>query len=123
FDGGTLSAREKMAREALVEAQASYRSTVITAFQNVADTLHAIEQDAGSLQGAARTEAAMKDALEITEKQYRYGLVNYQALLAARQNYQAALINLTQARVLRLGDTAALYMALGGGWWNRHGSS
>ncbi len=123
FDGGTLSAREKMAREALVQAEATYRSTVISAFQNVADTLHAIEQDAGSLQGAARTEAAMKDALEITENQYRYGLVNYQTLLAARQSYQVAAINLTQAQVLRLGDTAALYMALGGGWWNENGSN
>ncbi len=119
FDGGTLRAQERAAREALVQAGADYRGTVIVAFQNVADTLHTIQSDAESLAAAAKTEAAMKRAAEVTRKQYQYGYVSYQTVLLAEQNYQQASINLIQAQTNRLGDTAALYQALGGGWWNR----
>jgi NodT family efflux transporter outer membrane factor (OMF) lipoprotein len=119
FDGGTLKAREQAAREGLVEAAAAYRSVVITAFQNVADTLHAIKYDADFLQAAQRTEQAQKEVAAITRKQYGLGYVSYQMVLLAEQNYQQAEVNLIQAQAARLGDTAALYQALGGGWWNR----
>jgi NodT family efflux transporter outer membrane factor (OMF) lipoprotein len=120
FDGGTLKAQERAAREALVQAGADYRSTVITAFQNVADTLHTIHSDAEALKAAAKTEQAMKTAANISRSQYKTGYVNYQTVLLAEQNYQQAVINLIQAQTNRLGDTAALYQALGGGWWNRN---
>ena len=120
FDGGTLSARERAADQGLIQAQAQYRSTVIAALQNVADTLHAIQSDADALKSSAENELSAKTALDITRKQYEVGYVNYQTLLATDQNYQLALINLSQAQASRLGDTAALYQALGGGWWNLH---
>jgi NodT family efflux transporter outer membrane factor (OMF) lipoprotein len=119
FDGGTLKARERAAREALVQAAADYRSTVITAFQNVADTLHAIQSDAEALKAAAKTQQAMLLTRDLTKKQYEAGYVSYQMLLLAEQNYQLANANLVLAQTNRLGDTAALYQALGGGWWNR----
>lgn len=119
FDGGTLKARERAAREALVQAGADYRSAVIAAFQNVADTLHVIHSDAEALKAAVRTEQAMRTSADITRKQYQSGYVSRQVVLQAEQAHQQARINLIQAQTNRLGDTAALYQALGGGWWNR----
>ena len=119
FDGGTLRAKSRAAEQALIQAGAQYRSTVMSALQNVADTLHAIQSDADALKAAAGATHAARAALDITRKQYRLGYVNYQAQLAAEQNYLQSAINLAQAQTNRLGDTAALYQALGGGWWNR----
>lgn len=119
FDGGTLKAQSKAAEQALNQAGAQYRSTVISALQNVADTLHAIESDADALKAAAASDRANKKLLELTREQYRLGFVSYQNLLMAEQNYQLSTISLVQAQASRLGDTAALYQALGGGWWNR----
>ena len=119
FDGGTLKAREKASDQALIQAKEQYRSTVITAFQNIADTLHAIQSDADALKAAAASGQAAKTALDITRKQYESGYVNYQTLLLADLAYQQSVVNLVQAQTNRFGDTAALYQALGGGWWNR----
>ncbi len=119
FDGGTLAARKRAADQGLIQAQAQYRSTVIAALQNVADTLHAIESDADALKSSAENERSARTAFDITRKQFEAGYVNYQTLLAADQNHLQAVINLSQAQASRLGDTAALYQALGGGWWNR----
>lgn len=119
FDGGTLLHLRRAADEALVQSAAEYRSTVITAFQNVADSLHALLSDADSLKAAVRSERAAKVTLDLTRRQAQAGYVNYLTLLSAEQTYQTALINLVQAQASRFGDTAALYQALGGGWWNR----
>ena len=119
FDAGTLKAREQAAREGLAQAAADYRRVVITAFQNVADTLYSIQYDADYLKAALRSEVALKETADLTRKQYVLGYVSYQTVLLAEQNFHLAEINLIQAQATRLGDTAALYQALGGGWWNR----
>ena len=119
FQGGTLVARERAARAAYVQASEQYRSTVLTAFENVADTLHALEQDANALKAAAAAKDAAKVTLDLTTQQMKVGYVSYLALLSAEQSYQQALINLLQAQSNRYADTAALFQALGGGWWNR----
>jgi NodT family efflux transporter outer membrane factor (OMF) lipoprotein len=119
FQGGTLVARERAARAAYVEASEQYQSTVLTAFENVADTLHALEQDADALKAAVAARDAAKVTLDLTTKQMQVGYVSYLTLLSAEQAYQQALINLVQAQSNRYADTAALFQALGGGWWNR----
>lgn len=119
FDGGTLRARSRAAEQALLQAGAQYRGTVIAALQNVADTLHAIQSDADALGAAQRSEQAAQTSLNLTRTQYQLGYVPYQIQLAAEQSHQLAVINLIQAQTNRLGDSAALYQALGGGWWNR----
>ena len=91
----------------------------MTAFQNVADTLHALQQDADALQAAAAARNAASVTLELARKQYQSGYASYLALLSAEQAYQQAVINLVQAQANRYADTAALFQALGGGWWNR----
>jgi NodT family efflux transporter outer membrane factor (OMF) lipoprotein len=119
FQGGTLLHRERAARAAYTQAAEQYRSTVLTAFENVADTLHALEQDAEAVTAAAAARDAAKVTLDLTTRQMQVGYVNYLALLSAEQTYQQALINLVQAQSNRYADTAALFQALGGGWWNR----
>ncbi len=119
FDGGTLRAQSRAAQEALNQSAAQYRSVVMTALQNVADALYVIQSDAQALRWAAASAQAMSEASSLTHKQYEAGYVDYQAWLLAQQNEQFATINLVQAQTNRLGDTAALFQALGGGWWNR----
>ena len=119
FAGGTLLHTERAARAALKQAAAQYQTTVITAYQNVADTLHASLSDADALGGAAESENAAKVAYDLTRRQMEVGYVNYLMLLNAETTYQQALIQRVQAQATRFGDTVALFQALGGGWWNR----
>jgi NodT family efflux transporter outer membrane factor (OMF) lipoprotein len=119
FQGGTLLHQERAAKAAYVEAAEQYRSTVMTAFQNVADTLVALDQDAAGLKAAAAATEAAKRTLDLSQRQLKAGYANYLSLLNAEQSYQQARINLVQAQANRYADTAALFQALGGGWWNR----
>jgi hypothetical protein len=96
-----------------------YRSAVITAFQNVADSLRALQSDANALAAAVAAEHAAATSLNITRKQLELGQVAYLLLLQVEQTYETAVISLVQTRVNRYADTAALFQALGDGWWNR----
>ena len=119
FDGGTLMHQERAAKAAYVQASEQYRSTVLTAFQNVADTLAALEHDAEGLKAAAAAADAAKVTLDLSERQWHAGTVSYLSLLSAEQANQQARINLVLAQANRYADTAALFQALGGGWWHR----
>jgi outer membrane protein TolC len=92
---------------------------VLTAFQNVADTLTALEQDAEGLKAAANAAYAANVTLDLSQRQYKDGYASYLSLLSAEQAYQQTRINLVQAQANRYADTAALFQALGGGWWHR----
>ena len=111
--------RQRAAVAAFEQAAAQYRGTVLTAFQNVADTLYALQFDAESLAAAVSAEEAAKRSLDLTLTQQHLGYVNYLALLSAQQAYQQTLVTRVQAQASRFADTAALFQALGGGWWNR----
>lgn len=119
FDAGTLYQREVAARATFEQATSQYRSTVVTAFQNVADSLSALANDAVALQKAVAAEDAANKSLAITRRRLELGDINYILLLNAQQTYFQALLSRVQAQANRLADTAALFQALGGGWWNR----
>jgi len=119
FDAGTLLHKKRAADAAFDQAAAMYRSTVITALQNVADALHAVQSDADTLKAAAAAERAAFKSLEIARRQLQLGAISYLGLLTAENTYDIALLALVQARAARYADTAALFQALGGGWWNR----
>ncbi len=119
FRGGELTAKRRAAIAAYEQAEAQYRDTVLQAFGNVADVLRALETDAKTLQAQANAEAAAKASLDLARKQYELGALSYLALLNAERQHQQARIGLVQARAARYADTAALFQALGGGWWNR----
>jgi NodT family efflux transporter outer membrane factor (OMF) lipoprotein len=114
FAGGTLLHRKRAADAALDQAAAGYRSAVLTAFQNVADALHALTSDAELLQAASRAEAAAQKSLGVARQQLDLGSVGYLALVAAELTYQQAVVTTIQARTSRFADTAALFQALGG---------
>jgi NodT family efflux transporter outer membrane factor (OMF) lipoprotein len=119
FEGGTLLHKKRAARAALKQAAAQYQNTVITAYQNVADTLHASLSDADALAADVRAENSAKVTYDLTLRQMEVGYVNYLSLLNAETAYQQALLTRVQAQATGYGDTVALFQALGGGWWNR----
>jgi len=119
FDGGTLLHNLRGARATYDAAAWGYQSTVVGAVQNVADSLRALQNDADSLRAARDFERAAKISLDLAQQQMQTGYANILILLTAQQTYLQAKTQVVQARAARLSDTAALYQALGGGWWNR----
>ena len=119
FNGGALDAKRKAAIAAYDVANAQYQTTVLNAFQNVADALRALESDAGTLKAQVDVESLAKESLDLSNQQFHLGGVSYLILLDAERNYQQAHIAMVQAQAARYSDTAALFQALGGGWWNR----
>ncbi|MGH8159169.1 MAG: efflux transporter outer membrane subunit [Rhodanobacter sp.] len=120
FDGGALKHKQRAAEATYRQSVAQYRSTVIDAVQNVADVLHAVQSDAAALTSAELAERAAARSLAIAQQQLALGDLSEVAMLNAEQTWRQAEIMLVQARANRYADTAALFQALGGGWWNRH---
>ena len=120
FEGGELEANRKGAMAALRGAGAEYQVTVIAAFQNVADVLAALQYDQDELLAAQGARDAAAQSLAVTQAQYRLGGQPLTAVLTAQTTYQTAVLAEVKARAARLSDTAALYVALGGGWWHRN---
>src|SRR5262249_6555072 len=119
FDAGTLRHRQRAAEAAFAQAAAQYHSTVISAFQNVADALYALQSDAEALQAAVAAEQATKKSLDMTLAAQQLGAVTYLQVITAQQAYRQALLTRVQAQAARLSDVVMLFQALGGGWWNR----
>jgi len=119
FDGGALLHKRRAADAALEQAAAQYRSTVILAFQNVADSLRALQWDAESQKAAQASAAAARTAYDLARRQRDLGTISEVTLLNAEQTYQQAELALVQSRANRYSDSAGLLQALGGGWWNR----
>ncbi len=123
FQGGALMHRQRAAQAALDQAKAQYRSTVLSAFQNVADTLYALQADSRALQSAVIAEQTSAESLAIARKQLALGQVSGLAVITADQAYAQTRLALIQAQAGRFTDTAALFQALGGGWWGRSETS
>ena len=119
FNGGSLQAKKRAAIAAYDQAQAQYQQTVLNAFLNVANTLRALDSDAQSLSAQAQAESLARESLDLVNRQYQLGAVSNLALLDAQRTYEQTRIALVQAQAARYADTAALFQALGGGWWNR----
>ena len=122
FDGGSLFHLQLQAKETYEAVAWSYRGTVIGAVQNVADTLRALQSDADALRAARDFERSARISFDLARQQTQTGNANVLLLLNSQQTYLQAKIALVQARAARLADTAALFQALGGGWWNRTAS-
>ncbi|WP_250901614.1 MULTISPECIES: efflux transporter outer membrane subunit [unclassified Dyella] len=113
FHGGALWAQRKAAIASYDASLAQYRQTVLGAFQNVADTLTALEQDALALQAAQSGATSAKQSFDDARSRYRLGSVSYPMTLAGEQRWQNARLQEIQATAQRLVDTAALYQAMG----------
>jgi NodT family efflux transporter outer membrane factor (OMF) lipoprotein len=119
FDAGTLYHRQRAAEDALVQAQAQYKAVVIAAFQNVADALRAISFDTKAAAAATAAEQATAKSFDLLQKERVAGAANNLQVLYSQQSYLNALVSAAQAKAAQYADTAALFQALGGGWWNR----
>jgi NodT family efflux transporter outer membrane factor (OMF) lipoprotein len=119
FHGGELLAKRRAAVAAYDQTAAQYRETVLQAFQNVADVLRALENDARTLSAQAEAEASARHTFDLAQEQFQLGAVSYLSLLNAERQYQQTRIGLVEAQAARFADTAAMFQALGGGWWNR----
>ncbi len=118
FDGGALMHRQRAVQAAYDQAAAQYRNTVLLAFQNVADTLSAIQSDAQTAAALQDAERAAENSLRITRQQSQAGAVNMLVVLNAELAYRQTALSRIQAQASRLSDSVALFQALGGGWWN-----
>ncbi|MGH8782858.1 TolC family protein [Paraburkholderia sp.] len=118
FNGGALRAKKRAAEAAYEQASAQYRESVLQAFQNVADSLRALDHDAAGLRAQTGAWSSAQDTLTMTREQYRLGAVGYLDLLDAQRQYLNTTVDVAQARAARFADTAALFQALGGGWWS-----
>ncbi len=116
FDGFTLLNKQKAAEAGLSQAEAQYRQSVITAFQNVSDALRALQADGKAVKAAVYAEQVAKKNLEIVKKQLQVGSVNVLAVLNAEQTYLLAAVSRVQAEGNRLSDIVGLFLALGGDW-------
>jgi NodT family efflux transporter outer membrane factor (OMF) lipoprotein len=119
FHGGELRYKRRAAVADLERADAQYRQTVLAALQEVADTLRALETDARALRAQVEAERAAAGALEIAKKQFQVGGISYVSVLNAQRLFLEARQSRVQAQAARYSDSAALFQALGGGWWNR----
>ena len=116
FSGFSGIEEREAARELYEQAYAQYRQTVVNAFGQVADALHAIDND-------AQLERAQREAHELAVRQHELAQANGAAGLASEQQVnlvaqavEASRLNLIQARAQHLQDSAALYLALGRPW-------
>jgi NodT family efflux transporter outer membrane factor (OMF) lipoprotein len=119
FEGGALTAKRRAAVAAFRAAGAQYQATVLSAFQNVADALQILQFDAATLAAAQLAEDNAAKSLAVTQDQFQLGGQPFTAVLTAQTTYQNAVISRVKAQAARLADSAALFQALGGGWWNR----
>lgn len=122
FDGGIKRHQTRASEAAYDQAQASYRSVVLSAFQDVANVLDALNYDAQTLRARVIAEEAATRSEKIADEQYKAGGTSYSTLLDAQKTLLNARLLRVQAQAARLTDTVALYQALGGGWWNRSGT-
>lgn len=116
FHGGALMHQQRAAEALYDQAAAQYRGVVLTAFQNVADTLVAIDADARTLRATEAAQQAAQRSLAIAQRQWQLGASGYASVLQAEQTERQAALALIQARAARYADTVALFQALGGGW-------
>ena len=119
FQGGQLQAQRRGAMANYDQAVYQYQATVLNAFKEVADALRALDTGARSLKAASNAERYAYETLDLVQQQYKLGTQSYLAVLYYQSQYQQAKIKSIQAQATRFSDTAALFAALGGGWWNR----
>jgi NodT family efflux transporter outer membrane factor (OMF) lipoprotein len=119
FEGGALTAKRKASIAALRAAGAQYQVTVLSAFQNVSDALQVLQFDSAALAAAQLAEGTSAQSLAVTQNQFQLGAQPFTAVLTAQTTYQNAVVSKVKVQATRLADTAALFQALGGGWWHR----
>ena len=118
FNGGALQAEKRKSVAAYEEAGSAYQQTLLQAFREVADALTAIEKDAQTLQARSEAAAQAEVTYQIAEQRFHAGGISQLALLDAQRQYLQTMLDRTTSAASRYTDSASLFQALGGGWWN-----
>jgi NodT family efflux transporter outer membrane factor (OMF) lipoprotein len=118
YNGGALRAEKRKAEAAYQEADSVYRQTVLEAFGQVADTLTSIDHDAQTLKARSDVAADADASYRIAQGCYQAGGISELVLLDAERQQLQAELDRTAAVAARFSDSATLFQALGGGWWN-----
>jgi NodT family efflux transporter outer membrane factor (OMF) lipoprotein len=118
FRGGALWYERKSAMDARDEALATYRQAVLSAFAQIADSLRAIAHDTDALDAETEALDAAESAFHLVQINYDSGLANYLQVLTADAQFLQSRLDFVRAKAQRIQDTVALFVALGGGWWN-----
>ncbi|WP_321952959.1 efflux transporter outer membrane subunit [Paraburkholderia bannensis] len=113
FHGGALLAQRRAALQSYEAANASYKQTVLAAFQDVADRLAALEHDAQALDAAGTSAQTAQGVYDDTNARYKLGAVPYYAVRQSEQQWRNASLDAIRYRGSRLSDTAALFQAMG----------
>jgi NodT family efflux transporter outer membrane factor (OMF) lipoprotein len=117
IQGPTLWYQRKAAIDAYQQALANYRQVVLAALAQVADALDALQHDAEAVKAESEALNSSAENLRLINANYQAGTVNYLQVLIADYQYEQSQIGYVQALGQRYQDTAALFVALGGGWW------
>jgi NodT family efflux transporter outer membrane factor (OMF) lipoprotein len=118
FHGGTLEAQRQAAIDAFQASLATYQQTVLQGFGQVADTLRALQHDSELVDTERRALDTSSASLALQRLIYEAGKSDLLSLLTAERAYQQARMGYARAQAQRYLDTAQLFVALGGGWWN-----
>jgi NodT family efflux transporter outer membrane factor (OMF) lipoprotein len=118
FHGGTLRAQRRAAIELYQASLATYEQTVLQGLQQVADVLQALAHDAELLDAQRQLLESASHALTLQRESYAAGKSDLLQLIVAERAYQQARLGMVTAQARRLQDTAQLFVALGGGWWD-----
>ncbi|HYL32579.1 MAG TPA: efflux transporter outer membrane subunit [Stellaceae bacterium] len=119
FHGGALRAQERAAEDNFDSARATYQQVVLQSFAQVADTLDALAHDTRLLGEQRAALDSSRRSLDLTRRAYQAGDVALLQVLDASRLYQRARLGYAQAEAQRYVDTAQLFLAMGGGWWER----
>jgi NodT family efflux transporter outer membrane factor (OMF) lipoprotein len=116
--GGALRAQQRAAISTYKASLATYQQTVLQGLQQVADTLQALEHDAELVDAQRQLFSSASAALALQRESYAAGKSDVLQLISAERANQQALLGSIRAQAQRLQDTAQLFVALGGGWWD-----
>jgi NodT family efflux transporter outer membrane factor (OMF) lipoprotein len=115
FHGGALTAQRRAAQDDYRSAFAQYQQTVLTSFEQVADSLHALDNDAKSMQSEQQAFASADAALRLTRLGYGVGNAGIVQVLDAQRLRESAQLDMVRVEAKRLADTVGLFLATGGG--------
>jgi len=116
FHGGQIRANIRSKEDEADQAYYAYQKSILTAVQDVEDSLLRYDKDQQRLLSLRRAAASARSSSDIAYQQYRVGLTPYVTVLTAQSNDLAAQVQLEQGQEALTTDLVSLYKALGGGW-------
>jgi NodT family efflux transporter outer membrane factor (OMF) lipoprotein len=119
FHGGSLQAQKREALDAYDAGVATYEQTVLSAFGQVADLLDALAHDSEQLTAEQTAYQSAASTVDLTRKSFQLGNTTLLQALDAQRQLQQARLGLARAEGQRFLDSTQLFVALGGGWWNK----